>query len=35
MDIARGQFESDGLIAVVEDEVQLEAEEPGAMSEFG
>jgi hypothetical protein len=28
MDVARGQLQGDDLMAVVEDEVQLEAEEP-------
>ena len=35
MDIARGQLQGDDLIAVVEDEVQLEAEEPAHLAALG
>jgi hypothetical protein len=35
MDIAGGQFQGDDLMAVVEDEVQFEAEEPAHLAALG
>src|SRR4051794_20739553 len=35
MNIARGQLQGDDLMAVVEDEVQLEAEEPAHLAALG
>ena len=35
MDIARGQFQGDDLIVGVEDQVQLEAEQPTHLAALG